>query len=484
MPITSPALHEFIQKLVNLGIHPEDGFHEKRKIQISNYLLIYLFFLNILNAFVYGIYYYQEILLWDAISSFVFCMIGFSLHAIGYRVFTRHLIMVAVLVSLGNITYQFGNVLGVHFFLLFLTIISFLLFDDMILILFYTLAICVLYILHDAWFQYHPQIVDEGLRFSYYPNFFVAFLMFIFVIYNFRHESDRYQEIVEAQNKDLSALSFKMMIQKDEALIATNQLKQKSAILQQQNKSIFDSLRLASMLQHETLPSEEELFGGLKSGMLLYKPKDVVSGDFYWAKRTYQGLILVIADCIGHGVPGGMMAVFASNLISQIVEEQGKSFPSDILEELDRRLRRRLKQDPNSELGDGMDIAVCLITDTTLSFASASRPIIRISAEGKSQIIPGTRFQLATWATEDAQYETIEMEIERGDRFYVFTDGATDQLSDINGKRLGTKNLVKEIVQLQSLPLSKQKSELESLFESWQGSETQTDDILLVGFEV
>jgi serine phosphatase RsbU (regulator of sigma subunit) len=218
--------------------------------------------------------------------------------------------------------------------------------------------------------------------------------------------------------------------------------------------------------------------------MLLYKPKDVVSGDFYWAKRTYQGLILVIADCIGHGVPGGMMAVFASNLISQIVEEQGKSFPSDILEELDRRLRRRLKQDQNSELGDGMDIAVCLITDTTLSFASASRPIVRITDEGKSQIIPGTRFQLATWATEHVQYETIEMEIERGDRFYLFTDGAADQLSDINGKRLGTKNLVNEIVQLQSLPLSKQKSELESLFESWQGSETQTDDILLIGFEV
>ena len=477
-------MHEFIQKLVNLGIHPEDGFHEKRKIQISNYLLIYLFFLNILNSLAYGVYHFQEILFWDSVSSIVFCMVGYSLHAIGYRTFTRHLIMVAVLISLGNISYQFGNVIGIHFFLLFLTIISFLLFDDLVLILLYTLAICVLYVLHDAWFQYHPQIVDESLRFSYYPNFFVAFLMFIFVIYNFRYESDRYQEIVETQNKDLSALSFKMMIQKDEALIATNQLKQKSAILQQQNKSIFESLRLASMLQHETLPSEEEMFGGLKSGMLVYKPKDVVSGDFYWAKRTYQGLILVIADCIGHGVPGGMMAVFASNLISQIVEEQGKSFPSDILEELDRRLRRRLKQDQNSELGDGMDISVCLITDTTLSFASASRPIVRISAEGKSQIIPGTRFQLATWATEDVQYETIEMEIERGDRFYLFTDGASDQLSDINGKRLGTKNLVKEIVQLQSLPLSKQKSELESLFESWQGSETQTDDILLIGFEV
>jgi len=178
------------------------------------------------------------------------------------------------------------------------------------------------------------------------------------------------------------------------------------------------------------------------------------------------------------------MAVLAANLISQIVDESGKSFPSDILDELDKRLRRRIKQDQNSELGDGMDIAVCLVTDTTLSFASASRPMVKVSAEGNSQIIPGTRFQLATWKTDDIQYETIEIDIQKGDRFFIFTDGAADQLSEKEGKRIGTKNLVKEIVQLQNLPFSKQKSQLETMYTSWQGAEIQTDDILLIGFEV
>jgi len=477
-------LFPIIQKFSNLGIGTDDGFHEKRKIQISNYLIIYLFCVNVINVFAYGVYYWQSVLFWDAFSSLIFAIVGLTFHALGYRIFTRHMIMVAVIASLTNVSYQFGNVTGIHFYILFLTIISFLLFDDYLTIVFYTVAIAISYILYDAVFQHNPQIVDEGLQFSYYPNFLLAFSMYIFVIFNFRYESDRYQEIVELQNKDLSALSFKMMIQKDEALIASNLLKLKSAILEKQNKSIFDSLRLASMLQQETLPSEEELFHGLKSGMLLYKPKDIVSGDFYWAKRTYQGLIIVVADCIGHGVPGGMMAVFASNLISQIVEEQGKTFPSDILEELDRRLRRRIKQDQNSELGDGMDIAVCLVTDTTLSFASASRPMVKVSAEGNSQIIPGTRFQLATWKTDDIQYETIEIDIQKGDRFFIFTDGAADQLSEKEGKRIGTKNLVKEIVQLQNLPFSKQKSQLETMYTSWQGAEIQTDDILLIGFEV
>jgi serine phosphatase RsbU (regulator of sigma subunit) len=478
------TLIQAIYTFVNLGIQPEDGFHERRKVQISNYLLMYLFLLNVGNAFAFGLYYWQPILFWDAISSILFSILGYGLHYIGYRVFTRHLLTIAAIGSLVNISYNFGDETGIHFYILFLTIVAFLLYDNYLTILVYTVLIALVYIFHDVYFQHHPQISDSHLAFAYYPNFGLAFAMYIFVLYSFRFESDRYQEIVELQNKDLSALSFKMMMQKDDALIASNQLKQKTSLLEKQNKSIYDSLRLASMLQHETLPSEEELFQGLKSGMLLYKPKDVVSGDFFWAKRNYEGLILIIADCIGHGVPGGMMAVFASNLITQIVEEQGKTFPSDILEELDRRLKRRMKQDPNSDLGDGMDIAVCLIGESTLSFASAARPLVRVSENGETQVISGTRFQLASWRKEQTEYETIEIPIASGDRFYLFTDGAPDQLNGTSGKRLSTKNLVSELAQIHLLPFPKQKSELESLLLSWQGEAPQTDDILLLGFEV
>jgi serine phosphatase RsbU (regulator of sigma subunit) len=483
IPLLS-SLFSFLTKLGKAGIRPEDGFHEKRKIQISNYLIIYLFAINGINLYLFGVYYWQPILFFDALTTMAFSVFAFFLHKKGFRNFTRNMIFVGIIASLTNASYQFGNSTGVQFYMLFLTILSFLLFDDYRIIFGYTFLICLVFLLHDFYFQYQPRIVDPALRFSYYPNFGMAFLMYVFVIFNFRYESDKYQEIVELQNKDLSTLTFKMMLQKDEALISSNLLKQKSSILEQQNKSIYESLRLASMLQNETLPSEEELFLGLKAGMLLYKPKKIVSGDFYWAKRTYQGLILVVADCIGHGVPGGMMAIFASNLISQIVEEQGKTFPSDILEELDKRLRRRVKQGIHTELGDGMDIAVCLISDNRISFASAARPLIRITSNGRVQTIPGTRFQLATMQRENIEYETIEIDVEQGDRYYIFTDGANDQLSGKDGKRIGTKNLVKEIVQLQTLPLHKQKSELETLFLAWQGDSSQTDDILLVGFEV
>ena len=191
-----------------------------------------------------------------------------------------------------------------------------------------------------------------------------------------------------------------------------------------------------------------------------------------------------MADCIGHGVPGAMMAVLAANLISQIVEDHGKTFPSDILKELDKRLRRRIKQDPNSELADGMDISVVLVAADKVYFAAASRPIVKIDTSGKVQIVKGTRVQLATWKVDASDFETIEIDANPGDRFYLFTDGATDQLSMKTGKRLGSKSFINEIAQMQHFPLSKQKDELESFFTSWQGSEYQTDDIVILGFEV
>ncbi len=462
---------------------PEDGFHEKLKVQISNSLLLILFFINLANVFAYGVFQWIPSLFWDGLLSMVATLVFGTLHALGYRQITRHLVMVCSMGSLLNITYLYGETTGVHFYILALVVVIFLLFDSLYIILIYSLAALVLFVLVTAVFRYEAVLMHPGSGVLYFPNLFVSFLIFLFVLYHFRFETDRYQEIVESQNRDLSALSQKLMAQKDEAEVAGDLLKQKSSLLEGQNKSILDSLRLASMLQNETLPAEDELFQGLRGGMVIYKPKNIVSGDFYWARRSYEGLLLVVADCIGHGVPGGMMAVYASNLISQIVEEQGKTFPSDILEELDRRLRRRIKQDPSSDLGDGMDIAICLITETSLSFAAASRPLLRVRADGQTQVIAGTRFQLASWKTDQVSFETVEIDISPGDRFYLFTDGATDQLSGREGKRLGTRRLVHEISLLGKLPFSRQKTELESLIGSWQGSTGQTDDILLVGFE-
>jgi serine phosphatase RsbU (regulator of sigma subunit) len=478
------SLLALFQKIALSGIREDDDFHEKRKVQNSNYMLLYMLVLNLVNLLVYTLYYWQIELIADAISSVFFALLGIYMHRKYSREIVRHVMVSGILLSLLNGCYLFGNQTGIHFYIIFLPIIPFLLFNQYRVIFTYTGLTVALFILYEIFFAHQPKIADPNLAFSYYPNLVFAFLMFLLLVFIFRHDSDSYQQLIEAQNKDLSALSFKLMLQKDEALISSNLLKQRTAQLERKNKSILDSLRLASMLQHETLPGDEEMMQGLKGGMLLYKPKDVVSGDFYWTRSSFSGKLVVVADCIGHGVPGGMMTIFASNLITQIVEEQGKAYPAEILTELDRRLRRRIKQDPTSELGDGMDIAICLINDGKISFSAASRPLIHLRTDGVCKVYSGNRLQVAGWKRTHPEFDTLEIDYQPGDRFFMFTDGACDQLNGTTGKRLSTRNLINEIQALQNLPFSKQKAELEAMFISWQGETSQTDDILVFGFEV
>lgn len=473
-----------IRDWLRIGVSENDGFLERRKIQVSNFIFYFIIGLNLFNAFIFGVYYYQPFLLWDAIITLIIGIGLWAIHSKGNRVFIRHFLIISATCSLLNLCVRYGDSLGLHYYLLFVSIISFLIFDSWWIIALYSVFGVLGYMSVEVWFGANPLTPNPNLDFNQYPNMLISFCMILFVIYIFKKEATDYQYIVEAQNKDLSNLTVKMMFQKDEALMASNQLKRKSKILEQQNQSIVESLQLASLLQKESLPLEETLFQNLKSGFLIYRAMQVVSGDFYWGKSTFHGQIIVAADCIGHGVPGGMMAILSANLISQIVEDHGKTFPSDILAELSSRLRRRIKQDAKSEIGDGMDIAIVLISDNKVSFSSASRPLLRISATGQVQVIPGNRFQLASGNHQSSNFETIEIDTKPGDRFFLFTDGITDQFSEKTGKRLGTKRFVEEITQLQHLPLSRQKPEIEAFLTNWQDNERQTDDMLLIGFEV
>lgn len=469
---------------LNLGLKPDEDFLERRKVQVSNFIITFLIGLNLINLFIYKFYYFNSVLLTDSVVSLIFGGFFFILHWKGFRVLVRHLVVLSANASIINLCAQFGSIVGLHYYLLFASIVSFLIFDSWYNKLFYNILGIGSFLILEKYFLSFPLHPDPGLAFGHFPNVIISFGMITMIIYIFKRESIDYQSIVQAQNRDLSNLTVKLMFQKDEALITSNQLKKKSKILEQQNQSIVDSLRLASMLQRESLPSEDTLFHGLAGGILIYKAMQMVSGDFFWGKQTYEGQIIIIADCIGHGVPGGMMAILSANLISQIVEDNGKTFPSDILSELDSRLRRRIKQDINSEIGDGMDIALVLVSAGMVSFSSASRPLLKISKDGSHQLIPGNRFQLASGKLQSNEFETVEIETNPGDRFFLFTDGITDQFSSSTGKKLGTKGLISALLQMQSLPLKKQKAEIENFLTTWQDKEKQTDDMLLVGFEV
>lgn len=475
---------KFGQYIVNLGVGEADDFHERRKTQTTNYLLAFLLVGNMMNAYLFGIHYYQKILLVDALSSIAFSLIGFALQYFQIRKPLRHFMICAVLVSVMNIGIQFGSVTGIHFFLLYLVIITFLLLDNWWLIAFYTLVMVACFLVYDLKFANSPLHPDPNLAFAYLPNYLASVFALVLVLVHHKSETSDYQKIVEVQNKDMAHLNMELMFQKDSVLMASNKLEQRRKLVEHQNTSILESLRLASLVQQESLPPPESLFHGLADGFLWYKAKDMVSGDFYWAKGTAEGLLVLVADCVGHGVPGGMMAVLSSNLISQIVDEQGISQPGLILRELDSRLRRRIKQEHSHDLVDGMDIAICLIKPEHILFSSASRKLVKMNKGGGLELFKGNRHQLATIRQTSQGFEQVEISTRKGDRFYMFTDGVPDQLGGIDGLRFGSRQLLDTLTDIQHLAMSLQKTYLERKIGRWQGSEKQTDDMLMIGFEI
>lgn len=449
-----------------------------------NYLLVFLFLANVINAWAYGIYYYQSILFVDALSSIGFSLIGFLLHRFHIRQPLRHFLIWAVLISIFNIGVQFGDTTGIHFYLLYLIIIVFLLLDNWWLILFYTLLLSGSYLVYDLRYAHQPLHPDTHLHFAYIPNFVAAVAALVVVLIHHKKESAENQKIVEQQNRDLAKLNLELMFQKDSTIIASNKLEQRRKQLEVQNTSILDSLRLASLVQQQALPPPESIFQSLASGFLWYKPKDMVSGDFYWCKSIPEGQLIVIADCVGHGVPGGMRAVLSLNLITQVMDEKGISTPASILKKLDDLHRRRMKSEQPLGITDGMDIAVCLVQPDRVLFSSAGRKLVYINIKGILQVLRGNPHQLATTRIIHESYMEHEIPYEKGDRFYLFTDGVTDQLGGIEGHRFGSKQLLEVLASIQHLNMDVQKTYLERKLVRWQGSEKQTDDMLMIGFQV
>lgn len=252
------------------------------------------------------------------------------------------------------------------------------------------------------------------------------------------------------------------------------------------NKDITDSIRYARRIQEAILPEVEfaSTFG--KSGFVFYKPKDIVSGDFYWMERKDNLLLFAAVDCTGHGVPGAFVSIVCSNLLSQSVNEHGLRRPNDILNDVNARLSVTLRQRADeSKVRDGMDIALCVLDTRTglLEYAGAFNPawVLR-----KDEIIElkADKFPVGNFEDEELRtYSAQQLQLQKGDRVYIFSDGFTDQFGGPLGKKYKRTRFVDFLRKIQSQPICDHNLLLEKEHMEWRGSLEQIDDILVMGIE-
>lgn len=263
-------------------------------------------------------------------------------------------------------------------------------------------------------------------------------------------------------------------------------MKQKGEI-ELQNIEITDSINYAKRIQTSILPDINKLKESFKDAFILFHPRDIVSGDFYWFdKLSDDKFILVCADSTGHGVPGAFMSMIGSTLLQDIVTRKGISKPSEILTLLDRQIFSTLNQ--NVELGvsnDGMDMVVCEFDIKTrhIRFASAMRPVILVM-DGEPYYIKGNRSSVGGESVIEKFYDDQEYYLNEGDTVYLFSDGLPDQFGGTDGKKMKIARLKRIIEQVSKLPMDKQKDAMAKYYFDWKGSYDQVDDVLLMAVRV
>ncbi|MBL7917230.1 MAG: SpoIIE family protein phosphatase [Bacteroidia bacterium] len=264
----------------------------------------------------------------------------------------------------------------------------------------------------------------------------------------------------------------------------TKEIEEQKKVIEEKNKDITDSINYAQRIQHSILPTSKEIKDIFPDSLVLFKPRDIVSGDFYQFKQVNNYKFGILADCTGHGVPGALMSMIGSNLLHQIIMERKIVKPNLILTELHKEVKSTLRQTAGVQSHDGMDIAVCMVNGNELFIASANRPVYLFIDGVLNEIKPDKKSIGGASTADVVEFTLHNFTIDKEIKLYTFSDGYADQFGGVNGKKFKVKNLQELIVANLSKPLNEQLEILGYTFENWRGTLEQVDDVSLIAIHL
>jgi len=255
--------------------------------------------------------------------------------------------------------------------------------------------------------------------------------------------------------------------------------------LQEKNNYIRDSLIYARNIQKAMLPDLSAEIPSLKNVMLLFEPKDIVSGDFYWGKENEKYIYLALGDCTGHGVPGAFLTIIGTRILEQIIRDEKINEPEQIISELDKQIFYSLNVANKGMIRDGMEIALCVIdkSKNLLHFSGVGMGLVYHIGE-EEIYLKGSRGSIGDYEFNDAEFEKNTIELTGNERFYMASDGYQDQLGGQNYKRYSKRKLLDELKEIQHLPSSEQEIILKQNLKNHMKDHFQTDDISVLGFQL
>ncbi len=312
----------------------------------------------------------------------------------------------------------------------------------------------------------------DNQRLISYSIFFILLIIASlgFLAFN-NYRKQKKQAAIISKQKTLAE------IQRDE--ITTQHLE-----LEEKNREITDSINYAKRIQEAILPPLKLVQQNLKDSFILYLPKDIVAGDFYWMQNSNDKIIFAAADCTGHGVPGALVSVVCSNALNRAVREFDLSKPSKILDKTLEIVIERFEKS-EEEVKDGMDIALCSYNPSTLKleYAGAHNPLWLIK-KGADEVteIKGNKQPIGKYANT-VPFNNHEIQLEKGDTIYLFSDGYVDQFGGERGKKLKSVNFKRLLLSIQEQSIDQQYDSVKNHFNSWKKDLEQLDDVCVIAFK-
>jgi len=255
--------------------------------------------------------------------------------------------------------------------------------------------------------------------------------------------------------------------------------------IEEKNRDINDSINSAKNIQMAMFTTVDEIKKSFPEMFIMFQPRDIVSGDFFWYSKKECRSYFAVADCTGHGVPGAFMSMVGNTILNEIISSKKGITPAEILQELNKKVSNTLYKKDGSGSSDGMDIGLCCFDHdkSTLEFSGALRPLVYVSGDEMVKV-RADRFAIGGNRRDDKNFTNKIIDVKEGDTLYMYSDGYHDQFGGAKGKKYQSKRFRDLLMDVNSLHIDDQKYMLQYEFHLWKDTEEQVDDVLVAGFKI
>lgn len=449
-----------LNRIVNTGITHEVPFALANKIKVfntANLIILTVSVIYTVLGLIFG-YHLAAAVTFYSITSNLLC---FFLVARKKYIASFHYAVVYGLIFLSAFSVLFGLETNSHYYFLFLPIAVSLFFDKEKTIITYFIICVIVLVMNVGYVSMREPFyfVEGNLALLAFPNLVFIMILIFLAIRVFRSENQRYATQIEEQK----------------------------ASIEEKNKDITDSITYAKRIQRALLTSESIFDRSLKEYFIYYEPKDIVSGDFYWATTAPDGsFLLLTGDCTGHGVPGAFMSLLNISMVNEIVNVRGITDPSAILNAQREGLIASLNPEGSAEVSrDGMDCSLCRFdfSNKKLTIAGANNPVW-IVRDGQLTELKTDKQPVGLHEGGQKDFTIQHIDLRSGDMIYTLTDGFADQFGGDKGKKYKYSRLKELLSQIAGRTVADQKFIVEKEFRDWKREYDQVDDVLLIGTRI